>query len=373
MKRHLVSFLFVFVALFSFGEDAGFSVSGTKLLDARGNEFVMRGANFSWCWQRGKEKTVIPAAKRIGCNTLRIQLGTGKRFYKPSATQLENLIDLCEANKLIVMFNTHDATGSDNYSDLEDAALFWVEMKDVLNKHLNTTLVNITNEWFGSMNNSAAWAEGYRKAIKIIRDAGIKNTLVIDAAGWGQWPKSIMEKGKEVAEADTDGNLIFSMHIYEVAGKNYSSVKKNIDNALSIGYPVIVGEFAYQHGGKPVAWQAVLDYTTEKNVGYLVWSWTGNSGGVEDCDMFGSYDDSKYKPNGTNTVLGKNGIKETSVECSIFSEEASLPAKSMTEKPQIDYSRPYQIYNILGCQVDAMTKGNIYFLRQGNNVVKIIY
>ena len=178
--------------------------------------------------------------------------------------------------------------------------------------------------------------------------------------------------GKYVAEADPDNNLIFSMHIYDVAGKNYSSVKKNIDNALSIGYPVIVGEFAYQHGGKPVAWQAVLDYTAETNVGYLVWSWTGNSGGVEDCDMFGSYDDSKYLPNGTNTVLGKNGIKETSVECSIFNPEAGI-GNTYVEKPSIDYYKPYQIFNLLGSRVKEMTKGNIYFLRQGNTVIKIRY
>ncbi len=365
--------MFFIVATFSAAaHDSGFSISGTKLLDANGNEFVMRGVNYSWCWQRGKEKTVIPAAKRIGCNTIRIQLGTGKRFYKPSASQLESLIEMCEENKLIAMFNTHDATGSDNYADLEDAAKFWTEMTDVLNGHLSTTLVNITNEWYSSMNNSQAWADGYRKAIKIIRDAGIKNTLVIDAAGWGQWPKCIQEKGKYVAEADPDNNLIFSMHIYDVAGKNYSSVKKNIDNALSIGYPVIVGEFAYQHGGKPVAWQAVLDYTAETNVGYLVWSWTGNSGGVEDCDMFGSYDDSKYLPNGTNTVLGKNGIKETSVECSIFNPEAGI-GNTYVEKPSIDYYKPYQIFNLLGSRVKEMTKGNIYFLRQGNTVIKIRY
>jgi len=354
--------------------EGSFSTSGTRLLDANGKEFVMRGANYSWCWQRGKERSVIPAAKRIGCNTIRIQLGTGKRFYRPSAQQLEELITLCEQNKLVAVFNTHDATGSDNYADLDDAARFWVEMKDVLNRHCATTLVNITNEWFGSMNNSAAWADGYCKAIKIIRDAGIKNTLIVDAAGWGQWPKSIFEKADVVAGADRENNLVFSIHMYDVAGKSYSTVKKNIDNALGTGYPVIIGEFAYQHGGKPVAWQAVLDYTAEKNVGYLVWSWTGNSGGVEDCDMFAGYDESEYLPNGTNTVLGKNGIKETSKECSIYSELSSVgDIVTADANAAFDYSRPYEIYNILGCRVSEMTRGNIYILRQENIAVKILY
>lgn len=353
--------------------DGCFSTSGTQLLDARGNNFVMRGANYSWCWQRGKEKTVIPAAKRIGCNTLRIQLGTGRRFTRPTAAQLEQLIELCEDNKLIAVFNTHDATGSDNYADLEESALFWVEMKDVFARHQATTIINIANEWFGSSGNAAAWAEGYSKAIALIRGAGIKNTLMVDAAGWGQWPKSIFEKAGEVAAADPLDNIVFSIHMYDVAAKNYSTVKKNIDNALATGYPVVIGEFAYQHGGKHVEWQAILDYTAETGVGYLVWSWTGNSGGVEDCDMFAGYDDSVYRPNGTNTVLGRNGIKETSEECSIYSDGAGLQDIDKTHgRHKIDYSKPYEIFNILGARVGQMEPGNIYIVRQNGICVKII-
>ncbi len=92
------------------------------------------------------------------------------------------------------------------------------------------------------------------------------------------------------------------MHFYQDAAGSDSQVRSNIDKALNVGCPVLIGEFAYEHQGHPVAWQTILDYTKEKNVGYLVWSWTGNGGGVEACDMFGGYDDSVWKPNGTNTV-----------------------------------------------------------------------
>ncbi|MDE6099062.1 MAG: glycoside hydrolase family 5 protein [Muribaculaceae bacterium] len=300
--------------------EGNFKVRGTKIYDAKNNEFVMRGVNYSWCWQRGNETSVIPAAKRIGCNTIRIQLGDGKKYHKPSAQELEYLITLCEQNKLVAMFNTHDETGSNDVEDLRRAVNFWIEMKDVLNRHTATTIVNISNEWFGQWNNAQGWADGYKEAIPALRKAGLKNMLVVDAAGYGQWPQSIFSKGAEVAATDTDKNTVFSIHFYQDAGGTDSKVRDNIDRALNIGIPVIVGEFAYRHQGHDIAYQTIMDYCQEKKVGWLVWSWTGNGGGTEECDMFGSYDDSQYKENGTRTVKGKNGIMETSVECSIYNK-----------------------------------------------------
>ncbi|MDE6541083.1 MAG: glycoside hydrolase family 5 protein [Muribaculaceae bacterium] len=376
MKKIVLSLLLALApALAATAEtyDGCFSTSGTRLIDARGNDFVMRGANYSWCWQKGREKTVVPAARRIGCNTLRIQLGTGRRFSKPTEAQLENLIRLCEENSLIAVFNTHDATGSDSYADLEESVRFWVEMKEVFGRHKATTIINIANEWFGSMNNAEAWADGYRRAIAMMREAGIENTLMVDDAGWGQWPKSIFDKAADVADADPLNNLVFSIHMYDVAAKNHSTVKKNIDNALATGYPVVIGEFAYQHGGKTVAWQSILDYTAEKEVGYLVWSWTGNSGGVEDCDMFGGYDESVFKPNGTNTVLGRNGIRDTATVCSIYTDSSGISDVAADTPEGIDFSKPYEAYTLTGLKVRDMCPGTVYVVRQGAYCAKVIY
>lgn len=295
-----------------------FKPSGSTLLDANGNEFMMRGCNYSWCWQRGHEYSVIPAAKRVGCNVIRIQLGDGKTYHKPSSSELESLIKLCEDNKLVAMFNIHDETGSNNIDDLRRAANTWLEWKDVLNRHLSTVLVNIANEWYGSWSGTENWANGYKEVIPTLRDGGIKNTLVVDCAGYGQYPNSIFAYGKSVAETDRLANTILSMHFYQDAAGSDSKVRSNIDNALKIGVPVIIGEMSYRHQGHDVAWQTLLDYAAEKRMGFLVWSWTGNGGGAQDCDMFGSYDDSNWKPNGTNCIKGRNGVAQTSKECSVF-------------------------------------------------------
>lgn len=318
MRKIFSLILMLVMAVGAVSAADGFYTSGTKLMDANGNEFVMRGCNYSYAWQTGNEYSVIPAAKRIGCNSIRIQLSTGRKWSKTSRSAVERLIRLCEENKLIVIFNTHDETGSNDYGDLENACNYWLEIKDLLNAHRKTVLVNISNEWCGQWN-SGLWADGYLKAIPKLRDGGLLNTLVVDCGGYGQYPKSLFDRGRDVARADRLNNLVFSIHMYQDAGKDEYTVKNNIDRGLQLGVPLIIGEFAYRHQGHDVAWQTILDYTKEKNVGYLVWSWTGNGNGAEDCDMFGGYDDSYYKPNGTNTVKGRNGIKATSRECGYYS------------------------------------------------------
>lgn len=319
MKRIILPFIALTLSL-SAGAATGFHTSGQKLLDANGKEFVIRGCNYSYAWQRGHEQTVIPAAKRIGCNAIRIQLSNGGKWQKCSYGDLEKLIRLCEENKLIAVFNTHDETGSNSISDLMNSVNYWIEMKDLLNAHTATVIVNISNEWCGNWD-SSIWADGYKQAISKLRSAGLKNTLMVDAAGWGQYPQCVAMRGTEVAQTDPDSNVVFSVHIYQDAGKNDERAKLSMDYAMSAGVPAIVGEFAYFHQGENVAYQKVMDYCAEKNMGYMVWSWTGNGSGAESCDMFGSYDDSQWKTNGEKTVKGSNGIQATSKECSVFGEK----------------------------------------------------
>ena len=306
------------------GESGGistgtFHVSGTKLLDANGNEFVMRGCNYSYAWQKGNEGTVIPAAKRIGCNAIRLNISNGKKFTYCSESEIANLIKLCEDNKLVCVLCVHDALGTDDQSALDAAVDYWKSIKGALTGHENTVIVNIANEWVSSWESGAStWEAGYKSAIKALREAGIKNTLMVDCAGYGQYPGVIWTNGANVLAADTESNTMFSIHMYQHDASTESQVKTAIDNALGVGAPLCIGEFAYEHQGESVAYQTILDYSQEKHVGYLVWSWTGNGGGAEACDMFGSYDESQIKTNGEKTVNGTNGIKATSVECSIF-------------------------------------------------------
>ena len=155
---------------------------------------------------------------------------------------MENIISICKANNVVCILEVHDATGSDSTSDLTAAVNYWIEMKSILEANKKYVIVNIANEWYGTWDGSA-WASGYASAVKSLRNAGIHNLLMVDCAGWGQYPDSIKNNGSTVINADSDNNIMFSIHMYEYAGGDASTVKTNIDNALSTGVPLTIGEF----------------------------------------------------------------------------------------------------------------------------------
>lgn len=297
---------------------AGFTVSGTKLLDANGNEFVMRGVNHAHTWFQGQLDTALNAIAETGANSVRVVLADGDQWNKTTPEEVEQIIAKCIELKMIAILEVHDATGKEEQSYLNNAADFWIELKDILNAHTDTVIVNIANEWIGQWQ-SANWKAGYIKAIPKLREAGIKNTLMVDAAGWGQFGASIKQSGKSVFESDPDSNTMFSIHMYGSAGKNEKTITDNLKGATDQGLCVVVGEFGYNHSDGDVDEAFIMQYCNENALGYLGWSWKGNGGGVEYLDIAKEWDGSVLSEDwGENLINGENGIKQTAKICSVF-------------------------------------------------------
>ena len=293
----------------------GFHVEGQKIIDANGNNFIMRGVNVPHAWFQNNSEQTLRAVAAKGCNTVRVVCLDGASGYKTSADEIRKVIGWCKENKLICVLEVHDATGKDSISDIVTAAKYWTEMKDILNENRAYVIVNIANEWVGTWD-SSTWSQGYQQAVKIIRDAGIKNMLMIDAAGWGQYGTSIKEKGTEVFASDPEKNTVFSIHFYGTAGKNSSTIKSNIDGALSSGAPVLAGEFGYNHSDGDVDEISLMNYCEEKGLGYLAWSWKGNGGGVEYLDLCNDWDGKSQTEWGDIFF----GAMKNSVTASVFTE-----------------------------------------------------
>ena len=297
----------------------GFYVSGTKLYDANGNEFVMRGVNHAHTWFKSDLDMALIGIADTGANTVRIVLSDGEQWEKDSLEDVKMIIEKCIEKELVAVLEVHDATGNDSISSLENAADYWVEMKDALIGNEEYVILNIANEWTGNWD-SYLWAEGYTKVIPEIRDAGIKNTIMVDAGGWGQYGKSIEDLGKDVFESDPLSNTMFSVHMYGTAGKNEKTIRDNIEGATDQGLCIIVGEFGYTHTDGDVDEGYILEYCNENSIGYLAWSWKGNGGGVEYLDLSYDWVGKELSPDWGEVVInGKNGIRETAVKCSIFS------------------------------------------------------
>lgn len=298
--------------------DGGFTVDGTKLLDANGNEFIFRGVNHAHTWFNSTLYEAVPAIAKAGCNSVRIVLACGKSWSKNDLEDVNRVIDVCKKNNLIAILEVHDGTGDDKKATLQEICDYWIEIKDALIGNEEYVILNIANEWMGG-SLKKYWADAYCAIIPQLRDAGIKNTIMVDAGGWGQNGACIVENGTDVLASDVLGNTMFSVHMYGSAGGSEQKIKYVLDGARDKGLCICVGEFGYYHSDGDVKEEFIMQYCTEKGIGYLGWSWKGNGGGVEYLDITKTWDGSQLSEEwGEVLINGEYGIKKTSKICSIF-------------------------------------------------------
>ena len=293
-------------------EHTGFYVDGTTLRYADGKPFVMRGINHGHNWFPAQEKTAFDAIAATGANTIRIVLSDGQRWKKDDRESLKKAIEAANSRGMVAVIEVHDGTGSDDIEVLTKIAEYWCEMAEVLAGTEGNCILNIANEWCGGWK-SEVWRDGYTKVIPIIRAAGIKNTIMVDAAGWGQFGYSIRKYGAEVFNSDPLKNTMFSVHMYGMSGRFKWLIRFNLEGASKQNLCICVGEFGWKHSDGDVKEDYLMQYCQEKGIGWLSWSWKGNSGGVEYLDMTEEWDGSKLSQWGDKVVNGEFGIKKTSI------------------------------------------------------------
>ncbi|MGN0482871.1 MAG: Ig-like domain-containing protein [Lachnospiraceae bacterium] len=306
-------------------ENAGLHVQGNKLLDGDDNEFIFRGVNLPHAWYTDKTELSINDVADLGANSVRVVLGSGEYrdatdgkkhgYTKTPASEVENIIKLCKKRGLVCVLELHDFTGTDTPENITTRACnYWLEMKDLLNANKDYVIVNIANEWQGTWGKGNLWKNTYVTAVKKLRDAGLENTLMIDATGWGQETGPIISGCKDVLAADTTGNTMFSYHVYSVLGKDSASIDEGLDGLKAKGVCMCVGEFGYWQSKKDVDERYLVDYCAKNNIGWLAWSWAGNGGDDAVLDMTSAVTFSKNDLTewGKFVFWGKNGIEQTS-------------------------------------------------------------
>ncbi len=317
-----LTFVMIFSVAMSVGAEtasaaSGFYVSGTTLYDSTGKAFKIRGVNHAHSWFKSDSAVAMKAIAATGANTVRIVLSDGSKYTKDDASTVSNLISLATQYKLIAVLEVHDATGSDSTSALDSAVNYWIGLKSILVGKEDRVIINIANEWYGTWD-SNGWANGYKSAIPKLRGAGLNHTLMVDAGGWGQYPQSIIDKGKEVFNTDVNKNTMFSIHMYEYAGGNSSQVKSNIDGVLNLGLSVVIGEFGNKHTDGDVDEATIMSYTQEKGVGWMAWSWKGNGSDWAYLDMSNDWAGTSLTSWGNTVINGSYGFKSTSTIAPIF-------------------------------------------------------
>ncbi len=317
----------------------GFYVNAGKIYDNHCNEFIARGVNDPYAWYKSNsseypnfEQRVADIAS-VGANSIRVVLASGDHpegWGRVSGSELTNIINWCKENKLVAILEVHDSTGSGEKQGVpgpQVAVDYWKssEIKDVIVGQEAHVWINIANEAFGnSMNkttDASNWKTFYSGAVAELRTAGIRHTLVVDAPNWGQDYQWIMRDGTEptdVFNADPDKNTVFSVHMYDVYAQA-STVTTYFESFMQKELPLIVGEFAADHGsGKNVDEATIMAQAEERGVGYLGWSWDGNSADLSSLDIVNDWNPATLSTWGTTLVNDPNGIKATSTPCTCF-------------------------------------------------------
>ncbi|RPK50343.1 Mannan endo-1,4-beta-mannosidase precursor [Streptomyces sp. ADI92-24] len=296
----------------------GLHISGGRLLEGNGNDFVMRGVNHAHTWYPSETQSLADI-KATGANTVRVVLSDGYRWSKNSPQDVAAVIAQCKANRLICVLEVHDTTGYGEDSaagTLDHAADYWISLKDVLAGQESYVVINIGNEPWGNTD-PAGWTAPTTAAIKKLRAAGFTHTIMVDAPNWGQdWQGVMRDNAQAVYGADSTGNLIFSIHMYSV----YNTAAKVTDylNAfVGAKLPLVIGEFggpADQYGDPD---EDTMMATAEKlKLGYIAWSWSGNTDPILDLTI--GFDPTRLSSWGERIFHGADGIAQTSREATVY-------------------------------------------------------
>lgn len=308
---------------------AGFYVEGDTLYDSRCNPFVMRGVNYPYAWYRDATQQRFADIAGVGANTVRVVLATGGQWDRVSGSEVADIIGWAKANRLVAVLEVHDSTGWSESAGAvhpDQAVDYWLseDIRDAIDGEEAYVIINIANEPFGNTT-TEEWASFHAGAVAELRGAGIEHTLMVDAPNWGQDWTNTMRDGdgaQTIFDADPDRNVVFAIHMYNVYGTS-STVEAYFTNFGSKGLPLVVGEFAADHGAgeeNEVAEDAIMQLAEERDIGYLGWSWSGNSAELASLDVTQGFAVGSLTPWGEALIHGANGIASTSEVCSCFGE-----------------------------------------------------
>ncbi|MFD6953402.1 beta-mannosidase [Nocardiopsis sp. TSRI0078] len=366
VKRLLIalgSVLTLVAALFAYmlpaHADTGFQVSDGRLVDAAGNDFVIRGVSHAHTWYT-QETQSFADIKSLGANAVRVVLSSGDRWTENGVDDVANIVAECKANELICLLEVHDTTGYGEQAGaatLDQAVDYWLRVQDAVEGEEDHILVNIGNEPYG---NDAAtnqgWAGDTSAAINRLRDAGFDHTLVVDAPNWGQdWQGTMRDNARSVFDSDPHANTVFSIHMYGVYEQE-STIVSYLEHFVDAGLPLIIGEFGHDHSDGDPDENAIMSHAERLGLGYVGWSWSGNGSPVEYLDMVEDFDADRLTPWGERIFNGPDGIASTAVEAPIYGgggdptdppteEPTDPPTEEPTDPPGGDCEADYRVTN----------------------------
>ncbi len=283
-------------------QSGAFRVSGTKILDPSGNEFVVKGTNingYNSAWG-GDTISHLNLVKNVWkFNAVRVynRIDPNYNGYNKNKQYLYDVIDTYTAAGMVVIPEVHDRTGSfftsTSTPSLNDLKAFWI---DLANRYKNNSRVwfNIMNEpdSSGTAATTPQWDAMHREVISAIRGTGAQNIIVLDGDSWAQ--ESGVFNNNNVLTANSafltygpnlltwhqsnwgNKNLVFSPHFYREWVWGDSKMEDFLTRCHNAGLAIVVGEYgSYTNNPTLEATYSMGRVAFPKQVGRIVWHWLG--------------------------------------------------------------------------------------------------
>jgi mannan endo-1,4-beta-mannosidase len=269
---------------------SSFYTQGRYIYDRLGNKVIFRGVNKMSVWDGDDPTGAISFSeiRKTGANSVRIVWLMSDQGIPTDLETLDDLIANARNNQLIPLVELHDATG--DWSRLPELITYWTQpsVVELIQKHQEYLLINIGNEVGDDQVSNTQFIVGYTNAIQAMRASGIYTPLVIDAPDWGKNLAILDSSASALIDIDPYQNLIFSVHLYWPlsCGKDANYIRRNLENSVRLGYPLIVGEFS-KFGGYPcdnpeaskcsssgeIDYQTILAVCHDNEIGWYAWEW----------------------------------------------------------------------------------------------------
>lgn len=218
-------------------------VSGSQLVDARGNPVQLRGVSthgLAWFPAYVNNACFGQLRRDWGANVVRLALYTQEYGGYCSGGDQAALRDLVRRgvryatdNDLYVIVDWHILSDGNPLTHVGEAKAFFSEMSRSFADQSNV-LYEICNE----PNGATSWADIKRYAeqvIPVIRANDLDAVVLVGTPTWSQ------EVDKAAADPLLFGNVMYTLHFYAATHKD--DLRSRLAQALRAGLPVFVSEF----------------------------------------------------------------------------------------------------------------------------------
>jgi len=319
----------------TYNTGTGFFVLGKTLYDANGYEFRIRGVN-----KTHYDAIQYDIVNRMGANAVRWVLWDAANTQAAQVAAARAWI----AQKIVPIPGNWAATCNELPADLTSIVDLWVaQAASWTTADLQRyAIINIANEWGPA--NSTVWRDSYIGAIARLRNAGYKQTLMIDSGDCGQNPDDLLKYAQAVFDSDPQKNVVFSLHIYGTwARPATQSWQHDYDTLLAqmslLNVPIVIGEFGPGRnlGPSPTPITPLEIMTTAEGYkwGWMPWAADSNNlvNSLSDDNSFDLlYNNFVYNSSADLTIFGKAvvdnavfGLKAIAVKAVALTGTPPLP------------------------------------------------